>query len=61
MQLLAPVLLAEQHQTEQFFCGVESLDVWLKRRALKNQIQGASRTYVVCQGCLLYTSDAADE
>ena len=50
MALLAPVLLHEQHQTEQFFCGVESLDVWLKRRAFKNQIQGASRTYVACQG-----------
>ena len=50
MQFLAPVLLHEQHQTEQFFCGVESLDVWLKRRAFKNQIQGASRTYVACQG-----------
>ena len=50
MKLLAPVLLSEQHQTEQFFCGVESLDAWLKRRALKNQIQGASRTYVACQG-----------
>ena len=50
MALLAPVLLHEQHQTEQFFCGVESLDAWLKRRALKNQIQGASRTYVACQG-----------
>ena len=50
MALLAPVLLHAQHQTEQFFCGVESLDVWLKRRALKNQIQGASRTYVACQG-----------
>jgi GNAT superfamily N-acetyltransferase len=50
MALLAPVLLHAQHQTEQFACGVESLDVWLKRRALKNQIQGASRTYVACQG-----------
>jgi GNAT superfamily N-acetyltransferase len=49
MALLAPVLLHAQHQTEQFACGVESLDVWLKRRALKNQIQGASRTYVACQ------------
>ena len=29
---------------------MESLDAWLKRRALKNQIQGASRTYVACQG-----------
>ena len=50
MALLAPVLLHEKHQTEQFFCGVESLDVCLKRRALKNQILGASRTYVACQG-----------
>ena len=50
MQFLAPVPLSGQHQTEQFSCGVESLDAWLKRRALKNQVQGASRTYVVCQG-----------
>ena len=50
MQFLAPVPLSSQHQTEQFSCGVESLDAWLKRRALKNQVQGASRTYVVCQG-----------
>ena len=50
MTLLAPVLLSEQHQTAQFFCGVDSLDAWLKRRALKNQIQGASRSYVVCEG-----------
>ena len=50
MQFLAPVPLSNQHQTEQFSCGVESLDAWLKRRALKNQVQGASRTYVVCQG-----------
>ena len=49
MALLAPVLLHEQHKTEQFSCGMESLDAWLKRRALKNQIQGASRTYVACQ------------
>jgi GNAT superfamily N-acetyltransferase len=50
MQFLAPVPLSDQHQTDQFSCGVESLDAWLKRRALKNQVQGASRTYVVCQG-----------
>ena len=50
MNLLAPVLLSEQHQTAQFFCGVDSLDAWLKRRALKNQIQGASRSYVACKG-----------
>lgn len=50
MKALAPAPLSERHQTEPFFCGVESLDVWLKRRALKNQLQGASRTYVACQG-----------
>ncbi len=50
MQVLAPVPLLAQHQTEQFSCGVQSLDAWLKLRALKNQIQGASRTYVVGKG-----------
>jgi hypothetical protein len=41
MQFLAPVPLSDRHQTEQFSCGVESLDAWLKRRARKNQLQGA--------------------
>ena len=50
MRFSAPVALSAQHQTEDFSCGTESLDTWLKRRALRNQIQGASRTYVVCQG-----------
>lgn len=40
--------LTGQHVTQEFSCGVESLDQWLKRRSLKNQMQGASRTYVVC-------------
>lgn len=48
MKFAAPAPLAAHHQTEGFSCGTESLDNWLKRRALKNQIQGASRTYVVC-------------
>lgn len=48
MTLTAPTPLTEQHVTDGFVCGVDSLDVWLKRRSLKNQIQGASRTYVVC-------------
>ncbi len=50
MRFSAPVPLSAQHQAEEFSCGTESLDTWLKRRALKNQVQGASRTYVVCQG-----------
>jgi GNAT superfamily N-acetyltransferase len=48
MTLTAPTPLTEQHVTDGFVCDVDSLDVWLKRRSLKNQIQGASRTYVVC-------------
>ena len=48
MSVAAPAPLTGQHLTEDFACGVESLDHWLKRRALKNQVQGASRTYVVC-------------
>ena len=49
LKLAAPSLLTDLHVTEGFTCGVESLDVWLQRRALKNQILGASRTYVVCE------------
>ncbi|WP_297367666.1 GNAT family N-acetyltransferase [Acidocella sp.] len=29
---------------------METLDRWLKQRALKNQIGGASRTFVACDG-----------
>jgi GNAT superfamily N-acetyltransferase len=42
--------LTEHHLTDGFSCGTDSLDQWLKRRGLNNQIQGASRTYVVCDG-----------
>jgi GNAT superfamily N-acetyltransferase len=48
MKLAAPMPLSEQHETEGFSCGSDNLDQWLKRRSFKNQIQGASRTYVVC-------------
>lgn len=48
MKLTAPMPLTEHHVTDDFSCGIDSLDQWLNRRSLKNQIQGASRTYVVC-------------
>ena len=48
MKLTAPTPLTEHHVTDGFSCGVHSLDQWLIRRSLKNQMQGASRTYVVC-------------
>ncbi|MCW5867434.1 MAG: GNAT family N-acetyltransferase [Candidatus Eremiobacteraeota bacterium] len=49
MNLSAPALLSTQHEIEHFFCGVPSLDDWLKRRARANQVSGASRTYVASE------------
>jgi GNAT superfamily N-acetyltransferase len=48
--LRAPEALNEQHDIESFDSGVASLDDWLKRRALHNQQNGASRTFVACEG-----------
>jgi len=50
MTLSPPEPLTENHDLEAFTSGVESLDTWLKRRALKNQATGASRTFVACEG-----------
>lgn len=43
-----PEKLSSTHQIEDFDSGIEPLDSWLKRRALGNEAEGASRTYVVC-------------
>jgi GNAT superfamily N-acetyltransferase len=48
--IVPPQTLAARHETEPFASGVDSLDQWLKRRALKNQTSGASRTFVACDG-----------
>ncbi|ATE60675.1 GNAT family N-acetyltransferase [Thauera sinica] len=48
MTVRAPEPLDSHHELETFSSGVESLDHWLKRRALKNQATGASRTFVAC-------------
>jgi GNAT superfamily N-acetyltransferase len=47
MILHSPVLLRQDHQINSFVCGETVLDEWLKRRALANNISGASRTFVV--------------
>lgn len=47
LALSAPQPLAATHILDQFACGEASLDEWLKRRALANQLSGASRTFVV--------------
>jgi ribosomal protein S18 acetylase RimI-like enzyme len=48
--LSAPTLLTTDHQIDSFRCGVASLDDWLNRRAMQNQLGGTSRTYVVADG-----------
>lgn len=45
--LTAPQALAATHLLNDFACGEATLDDWLKRRALSNQLSGASRTFVV--------------
>lgn len=47
--LSAPVALDEGHDCSLFDCGELSLNDWLRRRALANQVSGASRTFVVCR------------
>ena len=47
LPLRKPEPLAATHRLEDFQCGEAELDDWLKRRALANQVSGASRTFVV--------------
>jgi GNAT superfamily N-acetyltransferase len=49
-QLRAPEPLAPDHELDHFESGVASLDEWLRRRARRNEAEGASRTFVVCAG-----------
>lgn len=42
-----PVLLTAEHSLAGFACSEPILDDWLRRRALANQLAGASRTYEV--------------
>lgn len=47
LPLSAPQPLVATHVVADFASGETSLDDWLKRRALPNQLSGASRTFVV--------------
>ena len=49
-QLKAPQRLDAAHDLGTFDCGSLPLDDWLRRRALRNEAEGGSRTYVVCEG-----------
>jgi GNAT superfamily N-acetyltransferase len=43
----APEPLRAEYEVSDFDCGTSDLDVWLKRRALRNESSGASRAYVI--------------
>lgn len=47
MQAGAPHPLTERDDCSAFDCGEPSLNDWLRRKALANQISGASRTFVI--------------
>ena len=46
-EISAPQPLTSGHLLDKFNCGEPVLDEWLKRRAMSNQLSGASRTFVV--------------
>lgn len=48
--LAPPRPLALGDDLDSFSCGVAPLDEWLKRRARRNEAEGASRTFVCCAG-----------
>ena len=47
MGISAPEPLNKDHDITTFDCGKPVLNQWLRKRALRNQVEGASRTYVV--------------
>jgi predicted N-acetyltransferase YhbS len=48
--LVPPAPLGAEHRIDDFRCSEESLERWLKERARRNDLQGASKTYVVAAG-----------
>lgn len=44
----APAPLSTAHDIAGFDCGNETMNEWLKNRALKNQEDRSTRTFVVC-------------
>ena len=48
--MTGPAPLTAAHRLDAFQCAEPTLENWLKQRALRNQIDGSSRTFVVCAG-----------
>ncbi|MBB4127305.1 GNAT superfamily N-acetyltransferase [Xanthomonas translucens] len=50
MSLTAPGPLTDGHRLDEFQCSAPELARWLLERAHQNQLSGASRCFVVCDG-----------
>jgi predicted N-acetyltransferase YhbS len=46
--LTPPRALAESDNRDAFDCGRESLNLWFRRHAWRNQVAGVTRTNIVC-------------
>ncbi len=46
----APEPLGAHHDVSQFDSGIDSLNIWLQRKARLNEAKGGARTYVACNG-----------
>ena len=49
IELSSPRPFTLDHDPSDFDSGESSLDGWLKKRAFKNQLSGASRCFVICK------------
>ncbi|MFK5949203.1 MAG: GNAT family N-acetyltransferase [Methylococcales bacterium] len=49
MGINAPELLTDNHNISNFCCDVESLDDWVKKRAIKSQTRSHIKVYVVTE------------
>ncbi len=50
LNLLPPTPISADYDLDDFDSGEQSLDEWLKKRAIKNQVSGGSRCFVLCNG-----------
>ncbi|EJM1834566.1 GNAT family N-acetyltransferase [Salmonella enterica] len=49
MEMKSPALLVSYHEYDDFECDEPDLTFWLKQRARRNQLSGASRVFVICE------------
>ena len=46
-ELVGPELLGDDHVTDGFDCGDDTLNQWLTQRARRNQVEGTRRTWII--------------